>query len=170
MFCKFVKLFGQVFGPTIWIPEYYSGCKKNQLPNKEYYLVLTKFKYRIWILLFGPTIRIVFEYQIIRHTLTHKVRMIWNYLFHLVTTGYYTMICTYKVWKTEATFYWNILLVATGHYIEICTGNNIFVNTDYYTGICTLKVRKTKATFNETYIWLLSDIVKWWLGCTFNDS
>ena len=50
-----MKLFGQIFGPTIQIPEYYSESKKN--------------KYQIPILLFVPTIRIVFEYQIIRNTL-----------------------------------------------------------------------------------------------------
>ena len=38
-------------------------------PNTEYYLVLRKSEYRIQILLFGPTIWIVFEYQIFCHTL-----------------------------------------------------------------------------------------------------
>ena len=45
------------------------GVPKTWLPNTEYYSVLGKSKYRIWILIFGPTIRIVLEYQIIRHTL-----------------------------------------------------------------------------------------------------
>ena len=65
------KLFREVFGPTIRIPEYYSGCKKTRIPNTEYYLVLRKSEYQIQILLFGPTIRIVFEYRIICHTLWH---------------------------------------------------------------------------------------------------
>ena len=64
-----MKIIRQVFGPTIRIPEYYLGCRKTQIPNTEYYLVLRKTKYRIRILLFGPTIRIVFEYRIIHHTL-----------------------------------------------------------------------------------------------------
>ena len=69
LFWKYVKLFGQVFGPPIWIPEYYSGAKKTWNLNTEYYSVLGKSEYRIQILLFGPIIRIVFEYRIIRHTL-----------------------------------------------------------------------------------------------------
>ena len=70
LFWKYVKLFGQVFGPTICIPEYYSGCQKAPILNNEYYSVLRKAEYRIQILLFRPTIRIVFEYRIIRHTLS----------------------------------------------------------------------------------------------------
>ena len=62
---------------TIWtgIRSNYSntrilfGMPKIQIPNTEYYSVLRKAEYRIRILLFGPTIRIVFEYRIIRHTL-----------------------------------------------------------------------------------------------------
>ena len=69
LFCKFVKLFGQVFGPTIPIPEYYLGWKKTRIPNTEYYSVLRKSEYRIRILLFCPIIRIVFEYRIICYTL-----------------------------------------------------------------------------------------------------
>ena len=45
------------------------GVPEKRIPNIEYYSVLRKFKYQIRILLFSPTIWIVFEYQIIRHTL-----------------------------------------------------------------------------------------------------
>ena len=40
------------------------GVQKTWIPNTEYYSVLGKSKYRIQILLFGPTISIVFKYQI----------------------------------------------------------------------------------------------------------
>ena len=49
-----MNLFVQVFKPTIWLPDI-QGPKKN--------------KYWIRILLFGPTIKIVFKYQIIHQTL-----------------------------------------------------------------------------------------------------
>ena len=58
------------------IRSYYSntrilfGVPKTQILNTEYSSVLRKSEYRIQIVLFGPTIRIVFEYRIIRHTLS----------------------------------------------------------------------------------------------------
>ena len=48
------------------------GVPKTRIPNTEYYLVLRKSEYQIRILLFGQTIRIVFEYQIIHHTLQKR--------------------------------------------------------------------------------------------------
>ena len=54
LFCKFVKLFGQVFGPTILIPEYYSGCKKTRIPNTIRYWesLNTKYEYYYSVQLF----------------------------------------------------------------------------------------------------------------------
>ena len=45
LFWKYVKLFGQVFGPAIPIPEYYSGCQKNS--NTEYQILFGIEKIRI---------------------------------------------------------------------------------------------------------------------------
>ena len=42
LFWKYVKLFGQVFGPTIEIPEYYFGCQKNRITNTKYFSELRK--------------------------------------------------------------------------------------------------------------------------------
>ena len=66
---KFFETIPTDFWTSVQIPEYYKGCEKNWIPNTEYYLVLRKSEYQIQILLFGPTIWIVFEYRIIRHTL-----------------------------------------------------------------------------------------------------
>ena len=63
---------------TIWtgIRSNYSntwillGVQKKIIPNTDFYLVLRKSEYPIRILLFSPTIRILFEYQIIHHTLS----------------------------------------------------------------------------------------------------
>ena len=59
-----------------------------------------------------------------------------KYTLKLVTTCYFTKFCTYKVWKTEATGYYWLLLVTT-------------------LGSAHFRSGKRKPIFKETYYWLL---------------
>ena len=119
-------MWNYVFCPTIQIPEYYSGCQNTRIPNTEYYSVLRKSKYRIQILLFGLTIRIVFEYQIIRHTMCTLFLTEWQS--HL---DYYSVLK--KSAQVQLFKAWEHFKVARG-YGTICgsLGHIIFSFTQFY--------------------------------------
>ena len=113
------KTFGETIWTDIWtgiwIPKYYLGCKKTtkyQIPNIIRYWDNQSTEFRI--LLFGLTIRIVFKYQIICHTLSlrkhwfcskhkknekkkKKINFFFIYIF------WPTITC--KWWKTEIKYY-----------------------------------------------------------------
>ena len=89
------------------------GVPKN--PSTEDYSVLRKSEYQIWILLFGPTIRIVFEYRIIRYTLTNTMH---SSLIHRLRENFtqfdrakqetgrrFFAVCTTVLWTTLVFFY-----------------------------------------------------------------
>ena len=105
----FVLLICEIIRTGIWSNylnnRYYSGCKKILIPNTKYYLVLRKSEYRIQILLFSPTIRIVFEYRIIRHTLFQKIPCTETQNLCIIRVSY--IIC-HMSWHFLCTF-WHFL-------------------------------------------------------------
>ena len=131
LFWKYVKLFGHVFGLTIWIPEYYTGCQKTQIPNTEYYSVLRKSEYRIRILLFGPTIRIVFEYRIIRHTLASVQPSGQSQATCSVCAALHSTHCTALYYTALYTLHYTTL------HCTHCTVLHCTVHTALYTLHCT---------------------------------
>ena len=107
------------------------GCQKTQIPNSKYYSVMRKSEYRIRILQFVPTIRIVFEDRIICHTLIHSTL--------------YSILIHYKTWTKHPTLYTIHYTIYTTHYklytihCKLYTTNytlytlNFKLNTIHYT-------------------------------------